>query len=83
MKKRIYIFFIYPPEKIEQSKWDINILCILRFLGAEDEKMPRLREYIIAYTPPKNRIYITYIFRQFTKLGIFPLRWGSVQTISK
>ena len=28
---------------------------------SSDEKMPRFRGYIAAYTPPKHRIYITYI----------------------
>ena len=29
--------------------------------STSDEKMPRFRGYIAAYTPPKHRIYITYI----------------------
>ena len=33
--------------------------------AASDEKLPRFRGYIVAYTPRKHRIYITYI----------PLRW--------
>ena len=28
---------------------------------ASDDKVPRFRGYIVAYTPQKHRIYITYI----------------------
>ena len=36
---------------------------------SSDEKMPRFRGYIAAYTPPKHRIYITYI----PFIGIYPV----------
>ena len=61
--KKGYIFFIYPPEQIEQSEWDIKYIMYIAFSLSRRRKNAEIKRiYYCIY--PSKKPYIHYIYFQ-------------------